>query len=66
MIRRNITSNCSVIRRMRLKRANRIVAALIGGDPTAVPLVHPLGCPGSVHRKAEPKRRIVELRGPRD
>ena len=46
----------------RLKRANRIAAALAGSDPTAISLVHPLRLPGSVHRKGEPKLcRIVEL-----
>ena len=46
----------------RLKRANRIVAALAGSDPTAISLVHPLRLPGSVHRKGAPKLcRIVGL-----
>ena len=49
----------------KLKRANRIVAALTGSDPTAISLVHPLRLPGSIHRKGEPKHcRIVELNPP--
>ena len=39
----------------RLKRSNRLAAALVGSDPSAVPLVHPLRWAGSVHRKTEPK-----------
>jgi hypothetical protein len=47
----------------RLKRARRLAAALAGGDPSAVPLVHPLRWPGSWHRKGEPRLcRILELR----
>jgi P4 family phage/plasmid primase-like protien len=47
----------------RLKRARRLSVALAGGDPSAVPLVHPLRWPGSWHRKGEPKLcRIIVLR----
>jgi predicted P-loop ATPase len=46
----------------RLKRCRALATALAGGDPSAVPLVHPLRWPGSVHRKGKPKLcRIVEL-----
>ena len=45
-----------------LKRANRLAAALVGSDPSAVPLVHPLRWAGSVHRKGPPKLcRISDL-----
>ena len=45
-----------------LKRANRLAAALVGSDPSAVPLVHPLRWAGSVHRKGAPKLcRIAAL-----
>ncbi len=51
----------------RLKRANRLVAALTGSDPSATSLVHPLRLPGSIHRKAEPKLcRIVEQNADRE
>jgi hypothetical protein len=44
-----------------LKEANKLAAILAGGDPTGVPLVHPLRWAGSVHRKAEPRlARIIE------
>jgi hypothetical protein len=47
----------------RLKRARAIATALVGGDPSAVPLVHPLRWPGSWHRKGEAKLcRIGECR----
>lgn len=46
-----------------LKRARRLAVALAGGDPSAVPLVHPLRWPGSWHRKGKPKLcSIVALR----
>jgi putative DNA primase/helicase len=38
-----------------LKEARKLATALIGGDTTNVPLVHPLRWPGSVHRKGEPR-----------
>jgi hypothetical protein len=45
-----------------LKRARRLAEALIGADPSAVPLVHPMRWPGSWHRKGAPKRcRIAEM-----
>ena len=45
----------------RLKRARALATALVGGDASNVPLVHPLRLPGSVHRKGEPRlARITE------
>lgn len=44
-----------------LREANKLVTGLAGGDPSAIPLVHPLRWPGSWHRKAAPRlARIVE------
>jgi hypothetical protein len=44
----------------KLKLVRKLAALLIGGDPTAVPAVHPLRIPGSWHRKSKPKLcRIV-------
>jgi RecA-family ATPase len=43
----------------RLKRARKLAAAVVGGDPTNVPAVHPIRWPGSWHRKAEP--RLCEI-----
>jgi hypothetical protein len=44
-----------------LKEANQLATTLAGGDPTAVPLVHPLRWAGSWHRKATPRMaRIVD------
>jgi hypothetical protein len=39
----------------RLKRAREIATALVGGDCTNKPVVHPIRWPGSWHRKAQPK-----------
>ena len=51
----------------RLKQARRLATLLVGGDPSAVPLVHPLRWPGSWHRKAEPRlARIVAYRPDRE
>lgn len=48
---------------VRLKEARRLATILVGADASAVPLVHPLRWPGSVHRKAKPRlARIVDLR----
>ena len=45
----------------RLKRGRALATALVGGDASNVPLVHPLRLPGSVHRKGEPRlARIIE------
>ena len=44
----------------RLKLARRLATALVGGDATNIPVVHPIRWPGSVHRKGQPKlTRIV-------
>ena len=45
-----------------LKSARDIAMRLVGGDPTNVPIVHPIRWPGSWHRKKTPRLcRIVEL-----
>jgi hypothetical protein len=45
-----------------LKEARRRAQAFVGADATAVPLVHPLRWPGSVHRKAAPRlARIIQV-----
>jgi predicted P-loop ATPase len=46
-----------------LKEANKLAAALAGGDPSGVPLVHPLRWAGSWHKKAAPPRlaQIVDF-----
>jgi AAA domain len=44
----------------RLKHARAMATALVGGDASNKPVVHPIRWPGSVHRKGEPKLcRIV-------
>src|SRR5919106_1475231 len=46
-----------------LKRARALACAFVGGDATAVSLVHPLRWAGGWHRKNEPRlARIVDLR----
>jgi hypothetical protein len=46
----------------KLKLARKLAAKIAGGDPSNVPLVHPIRWPGSVHRKGEPKLcRIISL-----
>ena len=46
-----------------LKRARALATAIVGGDASAVPLPHPLRCPGSWHRKRAPRLcRSLELR----
>jgi hypothetical protein len=35
----------------KLKLARRLAAKIVGGDPSNVPLVHPIRWPGSLHRK---------------
>lgn len=45
----------------RLKVARRLACAIVGADPSCVPIVHPLRWPGSWHLKREPRLcRIVE------
>jgi hypothetical protein len=43
----------------KLKRARQLAAAIVGGDPSNVPVVHCLRWPGSYHRKKAP--RLCEL-----
>jgi hypothetical protein len=44
----------------RLKRARKLATKLVGGDPSNVPITHPIRWPGSLHRKDEPRlARIV-------
>jgi hypothetical protein len=38
-----------------LKATRKLATAIVGGDPSNVPLVHPIRWPGSWHRKADPK-----------
>jgi AAA domain len=46
----------------KLKLARKLAAKIVGGDPSNVPLVHPIRWPGSLHRKGDPKLcRIVAL-----
>jgi hypothetical protein len=42
-----------------LKLARTLAARLVGGDPSNMPIVHPIRWPGSWHRKAEP--RLCEI-----
>lgn len=42
-----------------VKRARALATALVGGDTTNIPAVHPIRWPGSVHRKAEPKLAML-------
>jgi DNA polymerase len=46
----------------KLKLARKLATAIVGGDSSNVPLVHPIRWPGSLHRKRDPKLcRIVSL-----
>jgi Primase C terminal 2 (PriCT-2) len=46
-----------------LKQARALTCAFVGGDATAISLVHPLRWAGSWHRKNEPRlTRIIDLR----
>jgi uncharacterized protein DUF5906 len=38
-----------------LKEARIIACAIVGGDPTHAPISHPIRCPGTWHRKNEPR-----------
>jgi len=38
----------------KLKRARELAALIVGGDPTSVPICHPIRWPGSWHRKGIP------------
>jgi AAA domain len=39
----------------KLKRARELATAIVGGDPSNVPVVHCIRWPGSFHRKGDPK-----------
>jgi hypothetical protein len=43
----------------RLKRARILATAIVGGDATNVPAVHPIRWPGSWHRKHEPRLATI-------
>jgi hypothetical protein len=46
----------------KLRRARELATALVGGDTTNVPPVHPIRWPGSLHRKGAPRlAHIVTL-----
>ena len=47
-----------------LNRARKLATALVGGDPSNVPIVHPIRWPGSWHRKAEPRLCKIESANP--
>jgi hypothetical protein len=50
-----------------LKRARILATAIVGGDATNVPAVHPIRWPGSWHRKGEPRlATIVTLNADRE
>jgi hypothetical protein len=40
----------------KLKRARELACAIVAGDPTSTPIVHPMRLPGSWHRKKDPPR----------
>ena len=42
-----------------LKEARILACALAGGDPTHAPISHPIRCPGTWHRKGEPKLCVI-------
>ncbi len=48
----------------RLKQARDLAMVLVGADPSAVPLVHPLRWPGSWHRKGKPKLAMIAAGNP--
>jgi hypothetical protein len=45
----------------KLKRARELATAVVGGDPSNVPIVHCIRWPGSYHRKKEPKLCEIEV-----
>ena len=47
-----------------LKQARAAATRLAGGDPSNVPVVHPIRWPGSWHRKAEPRLCMIETADP--
>ncbi|WP_191059274.1 AAA family ATPase [Geminicoccus harenae] len=51
----------------RLKETRARLTALVGGDPTNIPAVHPLRAPGAPHRKRERRwSRLLELNADRE
>ncbi|MGM4959839.1 PriCT-2 domain-containing protein [Bradyrhizobium sp. 604_D8_N2_3] len=42
-----------------LREARELATALVGGDTTNIPLVHPIRWPGSWHRKGEPRLATI-------
>ena len=47
-----------------LTRTRKLATALVGGDPSNVPIVHPIRWPGSWHRKGEPRLCKIESADP--
>ena len=45
----------------KVKRCRRLMAALVGSDTTAVPAVHPLRMPGSLHTKDPTRPRLCTI-----
>lgn len=43
----------------KLKEARRLIVQLVGGDPTAAPVCHPLRWAGSWHTKGEPRLATI-------
>jgi hypothetical protein len=48
----------------KLKRARELATAIVGGDPSNVPIVHCIRWPGSYHRKNEPKICAIKALNP--
>jgi hypothetical protein len=48
----------------KLKRTRELATAIVGGDPSNVPIVHCIRWPGSYHRKDEPKLCAIEALNP--
>jgi RecA-family ATPase len=44
----------------KLKEARQLATQIAGGDPSNMPVVHPIRWPGSWHRKAEPRLCEIE------
>jgi hypothetical protein len=64
-----LTKPATADARTRLKEARELATALVGGDPSGVPICHGFRCPGSYHRKdvKNPKLCVVtELRPDRE
>jgi hypothetical protein len=48
----------------KLKRARELATAIVGGDPSNVPVVHCIRWPGSFHRKGDPKPCVFKTLNP--